>query len=85
MKLTKKIPAKLGGIAYENLYLKGGFVAEASYDMEGNIKECCIRSDLGATLRLIGLWQVEGGSSRNENSCTVVDTIPGCSYVVHPL
>lgn len=85
VKLTKKIPAKLGGIAYENLHLTGGFVAEASYDMEGNIQECCIQSKLGNTLHLVGQWQIDGCSARTENGCTVVDTIAGNSYVVRPL
>lgn len=85
VKLTKKIPAKLGGIAYENLHLKGGFVAEASYDMAGNITQCCIQSQLGNTLHLVGQWLVEGGSARTENGCTVVDTVAGRSYSVRPV
>ncbi len=82
VKLTKKIPARLGGIAYENLHLKGGFVAEASYDMEGNIVECRIRSKFGNKLQLVGDWQVDGCTVRMENGCTVVDTSADGVYVV---
>ena len=85
VKLTKKLPAKLGGIAYENLHLKGGFVAEASYDMDGNILECRIRSQLGNQLILVGNWQIDGCVEKYENGCTVVDTVPGGVYVICPV
>ena len=80
VKLTKKIPAKLGGIAYENLHLKGGFVAEASYDMDGNIVECHIQSRLGNKLRLIGHWEVDGCDTYFEEGCTLLDTVAGKTY-----
>ena len=85
VKITKKIPAKLGGIAYENLHLKGGFIAEASYDMDGNIVECRIQSQLGNTLRLVGDWLVDGVATRFDTGCTVVDTVAGCEYIVRPV
>lgn len=82
VKLTKKIPEKLGGIGYENLHLKGGFVAEADYDMGGNIIECRIRSVLGNPLCLVGNWQVEGCETRAENGCTVLNTVAGSIYKI---
>ena len=85
MQLCRKVPAKLGGIAYENLYLKGGFVSEAEYDSEGVMAGCRIVSQRGNVLKLVGEWTVDGCDVRYENGCTILNTEAGKAYSVRPV
>ena len=80
--ITRRLPERLGGIAYENLYLKGGFVASAEYDNSGELKNVKIKSKLGHDLKLVGKWSCDEAEFEYDGKVTHIKTECGKVYTL---